>query len=115
MRPAPHAGTTVRSGRLGACLRVLVLLLVLVVPGTHVTAQAVPVAPVSGAGGTAAEYDHLDTALRTPGRSGRRAVVVRPVPPFRTAGRRRTPLRIDARTDSAAAPSRGPRSVVLRC
>ncbi|MFE1076744.1 hypothetical protein ACFW5W_36860 [Streptomyces sp. NPDC058783] len=108
MRPAPHAGTAVRSGRLGACLRVLVLLLVLVVPGTHVTAQAVPVTPVAGAG----EYDHLDSALRVP---GRRAAVVRPRPPCRTANRRRTPLRLDARTESATAPSRGPRSVVLRC
>ncbi|MFD5968626.1 hypothetical protein ACFWGR_20825 [Streptomyces sp. NPDC060311] len=108
MRPAPHAGTAVRSGRLGACLRVLVLLLVLVVPGTHVTAQAVPVTPVAGAG----EYDHLDSALRVP---GRRAAVVRPRPPCRTANRRRTPLRLDARTESATAPSLGPRSVVLRC
>ncbi|WP_186777804.1 hypothetical protein [Streptomyces salinarius] len=115
MRPAPHAGTAVRSGRLGACLRVLVLLLVLVVPGTHVTAQAVPVTPVAGAGGAAGEYDHLDTALRVPGRSGRRAAVVRPVPPCRTADRRRALLRIDARTESATAPPRGPRSVVLRC
>ncbi|MCV2462807.1 hypothetical protein OEB94_26430 [Streptomyces sp. ICN988] len=112
MRPAPHAGTAVRSGRLGACLRVLVLLLVLVVPGTHVTAQAVPVTPVAGAGGSAGEYDHLDTALRVP---GRRAAVVRPGPPCRTAGRRRTPLRLDARTEKATAPPRGPRSVVLRC
>ncbi|MFE1584545.1 hypothetical protein ACFW6Q_02480 [Streptomyces sp. NPDC058737] len=112
MRPAPHAGTAVRSGRLGACLRVLALLLVLVVPGTHVTAQAVPVTPVGGAAG---EYDHLDTALRVPGRSGRRAAVVQPVPPCRTTHRRRAPLRIDARTGSATAPARGPRSVVLRC
>ncbi|WP_328561407.1 hypothetical protein [Streptomyces coelicoflavus] len=121
MRPAPHAAAPVRSGRLGALLRVLVLLLVLVVPCTHltVTVQAAPVTPVAGAGGgaggTAGEYDHLDTALRGPGRSGRRAAAVRPTPPSRTAGRHRAPLRFDARTERAASLPRGPRSVVLRC
>ncbi|MFE5602048.1 hypothetical protein ACFQ8O_23025, partial [Streptomyces coelicoflavus] len=79
MRPVPHAAAPVRSGHpgallrvlVGARLRVLVLLLVLVVPGTHLTVQAAPVTPgagaAGGAGGTAGEYDHLDTALRGPG------------------------------------------------
>jgi hypothetical protein len=115
VRPAPHAGTAVRSGRLGACLRGLVLLLVLLVPCAHAAVRAAPAAPVAAAVGAAGEYDHLDTALRVPGRSGRRAAVVQPVPPCRTTHRRRAPLRIDARTGSATAPARGPRSVVLRC
>ncbi|WP_051852136.1 hypothetical protein [Streptomyces sp. NRRL F-5650] len=115
MRPAPHAVAAVRSGRAGACLRVLVLVLVLVVPGTHVTAQAAPVAPVAGAGGTTGEYDHLDTALRIPGRSGRHVAVPRPARPSSLTARRRTPLRSGARGERAAALPRGPRSVVLRC
>ncbi|MFD6192664.1 MULTISPECIES: hypothetical protein [unclassified Streptomyces] len=106
MRPAPHAAV-----RRDACLRALVLLLVLLVPCTHVAVQAAPVVPVAAAAG---EYDHLDTVLRIPGRSGRRVVVVRPVPPAFVAGRR-AHLRFDARTDRAAVLPRGPRSVVLRC
>lgn len=119
VRPAPHAAAPVRSGRPGALLRVLVLLLVLVVPCTHLTARAAPVTPVAGAaggaGGTAGEHDHLDTALRGPGRSGRRAAAARPAPPSFTRGRRRVPQRLDARTGRAAGLPRGPRSVVLRC
>ncbi|NHI08632.1 putative secreted protein [Streptomyces sp. KO7888] len=120
MRPAPHAAAPVRSGRPGALLRVLVLLLVLVVPCTHPTARAAPVTPVAGAaaggaGGTAGEHDHLDTALRGPGRSGRRAAAARPAPPSFTRGRRRVPQRLDARTGRTAGLPRGPRSVVLRC
>ncbi|MFC9469600.1 hypothetical protein [Streptomyces coelicoflavus] len=119
MRPAPHAAAPVRSGRPGALLRVLVLLLVLVVPCTHLTARAAPVTPVAGAaggaGGTAGEYDHLDTALRGPGRGGRRAAAVRPTPPSFTQGRHRVRPRFDARTERAADLPRGPRSVVLRC
>ncbi|MFI8488355.1 hypothetical protein [Streptomyces rubrogriseus] len=109
MRPAPHAAV-----RRDACLRALVLLLVLLVPCTHVAAQAAPVTPVAAAAGTAGEYDHLDTVLRAPGRSGRRVVVARPVAPPFAAGRR-AHLRFDARTDRAAVLPRGPRSVVLRC
>ncbi|MFG2317439.1 hypothetical protein [Streptomyces tendae] len=106
MRPAPHA-----APRHAAWLRVLVLVLALLVPCTHVTVQA---APVTVAAGAAAEYDHLDSALRVAARSGRRAAVVRPAPPsFRPD--RRAPLRCDARTERAAAPPGGPRSVVLRC
>ncbi|MFH8444752.1 hypothetical protein ACH4D3_26460 [Streptomyces sp. NPDC018026] len=109
MRPAPHAAV-----RPDACLRALVLLLVLLVPCTHVAVRAAPVTPVAAAAGTAGEYDHLDTVLRGPGRSVRRAVVVRPVAPVFVAGRRARP-RFDARTDRAAVLPRGPRSVVLRC
>ncbi|MFC8879149.1 hypothetical protein [Streptomyces ardesiacus] len=109
MRPAPHAAA-VRSGRIGACLRVLVLLLVLVVPGAHVAAPAAPVA------GATAEYDHLDTVLRVPGRSGRPVAVLRPAPPSSLTGRRRAVLlRRAARGEGAPSLPRGPRSVVLRC
>jgi hypothetical protein len=107
MRHAPHT-----AARRGVCLRVLVLLLALIVPCTHVTVQAAPVTAVAGAGGSTAEYDHLDSALRVVGRSGRRATVVRPVPPSFAAD---PPLRFDARPGRAAALPRGPRSVVLRC
>ncbi|WP_051777688.1 hypothetical protein [Streptomyces violaceorubidus] len=104
MRPDPHA-----AARRGARLRVLVLLLALLVPCTHVTGEA---APVTVAGGTAGEYDHLDSALRVAGRSGRRPTVVRPAPPSFAAD---PPLRFDARSGRAAALPRGPRSLVLRC
>ncbi|AIJ14594.1 hypothetical protein ACQ9AR_18500 [Streptomyces lividans] len=109
MRPAPHAAV-----RRDACLRGLVLLLVLLVPCAHAAVRAAPAAPVAAAVGAAGEYDHLDTVLRGPGRSGRQAVVVRPVAPAFAAGRRAR-LRFDARTDRAAVLPRGPRSVVLRC
>ncbi|MET8486709.1 hypothetical protein ACIQVF_09300 [Streptomyces tendae] len=103
MRPAPRAAV-----RHDAWLRVLVLVLVLLVPCTHVTVQAAPVAAAAG------EYDHLDSALRVAPRSSRRAAVVRPTPPPIVAGRR-APLRFDARTGRAAPLPDGPRSVVLRC
>ncbi|MFG3251351.1 hypothetical protein [Streptomyces sp. NPDC048187] len=112
MRPAPHAVTAVRAP--GAWLRALVLLLVLVVPCAPVAVRAVPVAAVAGAGGAAGEYDHLDTALRAPVRSVRRAAVVRPLPPCLTTDRRFL-LRFDAPAERTAALPRGPRSVVLRC
>ncbi|MFJ8805182.1 hypothetical protein [Streptomyces sp. NPDC102490] len=110
MSPAPHA-----AARRGAWLRALVLLLALIVPCTHVTAQSAPVEVVAGAGGSAGgsagEYDALDSALRVVARSGRRATVPRPVPPSFAAD---PPLRCDARSVQAAAPPRGPHSVVLR-
>jgi hypothetical protein len=103
----------VRVGRRGVCLRAtLVLLLALIVPCTHVTAQAAPISPVAGAIGGAGEYDHLDTAPRTPARSGRRAVVA-PAPPS-SAGRRVHPRSHLVPTGPPPSP-RGPRSVVLRC
>ncbi|MFI1754683.1 hypothetical protein [Streptomyces sp. NPDC020571] len=107
MRPAPPA-----AARRGACLRALVLLLALIVPCTHVTVQSAPVTVVAGASGSAGEYDHLDSAVRVVGRTGRRATVVPPVPPSFVA---HPPLRFDARSERAAALPRGPRSVVLRC
>ncbi|WP_328658263.1 hypothetical protein [Streptomyces sp. NBC_00334] len=113
MRPAPHAPAA-RAARRSAWPRVLlVLLLALVVPCAHATAQAAPVVQVAASGGTAAEHDHLDTALRTPARSGRRAAAVRPAPPSPAAGRR---VRRDLLPPVGPPPSpRGPRSVVLRC
>ncbi|MFJ8147405.1 hypothetical protein ACIQ6R_20390 [Streptomyces sp. NPDC096048] len=100
-------------------------------PCTHATAQAAPTALVAGGsggfggggpgggvpGGGAGEYDHLDTALRTPARSVRRPLVALSVPPPPATGRR-------APTDRTLAPPvptgpppspRGRRSVVLRC
>ncbi|MFD5049843.1 hypothetical protein [Streptomyces tendae] len=105
MRPAPRAAV-----RHDAWLRVLVLVLVLLVPCTHVTVQAAPVTVAAAAG----EYDHLDSALRVAPRSGRRAAVVRPAPPSFVAARR-APLLFDGRTGRAAPLPGGPRSVVLRC
>lgn len=105
MRPAPRAAV-----RHDTWLRVLVLVLVLLVPGTHVTVQAAPVPVAAGAAG---EYDHLDSALRVAARSSRRTVV-RPAPPSFGADRR-APLRLDARSERAAALPGGPRFVVLRC
>ena len=106
MRPAPRAAV-----RHDAWLRVLVLVLVLLVPCTHVTVQA---APVTVAAGAAGESDHLDSALRVAPRSGRRATVVRPAPPSFVAARR-APLRFDGRAGRTAPLPGGPRSVVLRC
>ncbi|MFD4261844.1 hypothetical protein ACFWR9_30545 [Streptomyces sp. NPDC058534] len=106
MSPAPHA-TTARAGRT-ARLRVLVLLLALVVPCAHATAEAVPTATVAGAVG---EYDQVDSALRAPVRSGRRAGPERSVV-RRAAGRARSAPSVPAVPRSRAC---GPRSVVLRC
>ncbi|MEV5812577.1 hypothetical protein [Streptomyces mutabilis] len=124
MRPAPHAATTVRAaragraargGRRGAWLRVLVLLLALVLPCAHATAQAAPLTPVAGASGTGVgggEYDHLDTAPRAPARSVRRGAVLRALSPGRMAGpRERRPVAPPV----PAGPPSSPRSVVLRC
>ena len=60
-------------------LRILVLLLALLVPGTHAQAHALPtVAEISG---EAAEQDVLDTVLRPPARTDRRGPVrLRPAP-----------------------------------
>ncbi|MFE5395836.1 hypothetical protein ACFQ9U_14870 [Streptomyces sp. NPDC056568] len=112
-RPAPS------SRRRAVWPRVLVLLLVLLVPCTHASAQATPVAAAAGAnggaaGGAAGEYDHLDTALRAPARGARRAVVTRsaPAPRLRVRADRVPPLPVPTGTPPA---SRAPRSVVLRC
>ncbi|WND36622.1 hypothetical protein RI578_21065 [Streptomyces sp. BB1-1-1] len=131
-----RAARATRTGRRRACLRALVLLLVLIVPCTHATAQAAPTALVTGGsagvvgggaggsgpgggapGGTVGEYDHLDTALRTPARSGRRTVVALSVPPPPTPGRHvPTPRTLAPPVPIGPPPSpRAPRSVVLRC
>ncbi|MFH8241639.1 hypothetical protein [Streptomyces sp. NPDC018321] len=109
MSPAPYA--TLRAGRRGAWLRVLVLLLALALPCAHVTGQAAPPVPVAGAsGGGVGEYDHLDTATRAPARSVRRGApaCAAPVP---TAAPR---WRSFAPPVPAGLPPT-PRSVVLRC
>ncbi|MFE0804394.1 hypothetical protein [Streptomyces sp. NPDC058812] len=114
-----------------ACLRALVLLLVLIVPCTHATAQAAPTASVAGgsggvvgggpggaAPGTTGEHDHLDTtALRTPARGGRRSVVALSVPPPPAPGRHAPTNRTLAPPVPTGSPPtpRAPRSVVLRC
>ncbi|PAM99555.1 hypothetical protein CJI59_22385 [Streptomyces sp. Alain-F2R5] len=98
-------------------MRVLVLLLALVLPCAHATAQAAPLAPVAGASGTgvggggAGEYDHLDTASRAPARSVRRGAVLRALSPGRMAGRERRSVAPPV----PAGPPSSPRSVVLRC
>jgi hypothetical protein len=126
VRPASHTTATdragrarraVRAGHRGTWVRALVLLLVLLVPCAHAQALAVPppapVAGESGPGGTAAEYDHLDTAPRAPARIARR-----PAPPRWTLLPAATG---QARPDGHPAPPapplapRGTRSVVLRC
>ncbi|WP_217248657.1 hypothetical protein [Streptomyces sp. AC602_WCS936] len=112
MSPAPYA--TLRAGRRGAWLRVLVLLLALALPCAHVTGQAAPPVPVAGAsGGGVGEYDHLDTATRTPARSVRRGVVPPCAAPTSapTAGPRQRSFALPV---PAGLPST-PRSVVLRC
>ncbi|MEU7060142.1 hypothetical protein [Streptomyces sp. NPDC046197] len=79
MSTAPH--TRPATGRC-ACLRVLVLLLALLVPGMHAEAHAVPVVVVAcESGGTAAEQDVLDAVLRPPVRDTAGAVTaLRPAP-----------------------------------
>lgn len=109
MSPAARTPYAVRRA---AWLRVLVLLLALLVPGT---AAHGGVAESVVTGGTAAEYDVHDTALRPPGRHGHRPVVpLRPAPrppsarhPVATADH---PLPVPPRPLLLA-----PRSVVLRC
>ncbi|MGP2439205.1 hypothetical protein [Streptomyces sp. JW3] len=108
------------AARRRAWARVLVLLLALLVPGTYAQAQAGPPAAVTGdtGGGTAAEYDLLDSALRAPARATRRGAAPRrpaPRPP-------RTPRPTASPAARCAAPALPPpsfrhpaRSVVLRC
>ncbi|MBT2416092.1 hypothetical protein J7I94_37175 [Streptomyces sp. ISL-12] len=139
MSPVPHAAT--HPARRSAWARVLVLLLALLVPGTHAQAQALPATAVAGdlggaggsgspgspggsggsgspGGGTAAEYDLLDTALRSPARTTRRPAAPRhPAPLLPPLPRAPRPL--TARHPAPAPPPppfpRSTRSVVLRC
>ncbi|MFJ1972822.1 hypothetical protein ACIO93_29570 [Streptomyces sp. NPDC087903] len=106
--------STVRSlPRSRAGLRALVLLLVLLVPGAHTGAHAVPTTAV--ASGETSEHDGLDTALRPPARAAHRPVApVRPAPLPRPApgtAQSRTPS-APVRTAYAPNPLR---CVVLRC
>ncbi|MFF7735152.1 MULTISPECIES: hypothetical protein [unclassified Streptomyces] len=77
MTPAPQP--VPRSPRRHAWLRVLVLLLALLVPGTHAEAATGWTAGVSGES-TTVECDLLDTALRPPARAARRTAAVASVP-----------------------------------
>lgn len=112
MSPAARTPYTSYAVRRAAWLRVLVLLLALLVPGTAAHCSA---AESVVSGGTAAEHDVHDTALRPPGRYGHRPVVpLRPAPrapvtrhPVTTAAH---PLPVRPRPTP---PAR--RSVVLRC
>ncbi|MFI6936932.1 hypothetical protein [Streptomyces sp. NPDC050287] len=108
--------STVRSlPRSRAWLRVLVLLLAVLVPGTHAAAHAAPVASLE-----IVEYDVLDaaatTAVRPPATAVRRAAVpLRPVPlpapaPGAPEGGRPLPA-----PPVAPYAARALRSVVLRC
>ncbi|MEU3252928.1 hypothetical protein [Streptomyces sp. NPDC006997] len=103
---------TPRPDRRHAWLRALVLLLVLCVPGAHAGARAVPPVTVTAeSGGTVAEADPLDTALRAPGRGAHRpAVPQRPTDP----GPPRVPPA--AHTPHPAAPPPPPYALrTLRC
>ncbi|MFC7906569.1 hypothetical protein ACWDRX_17120 [Streptomyces nigra] len=108
--------STARSGARGRVwLRIVVLLLALLVPGAHAQAHALPVAVTVEA--EAVEHDALDTALRPPARSARRAgapLAVRPCPvppspPAPAAGRA-----VDRPVAAPHVPPL-PDTVVLRC
>ncbi|AWW42555.1 hypothetical protein DN051_20465 [Streptomyces cadmiisoli] len=89
----------------------IVLLLVLLVPGAHAAAVAVPV-PVAG---EVAEVDLLDTALRPPHRAGKQpAVPRRPVRPAAPPPHG-TPVRPCPAPTWPPYTPRALRSVVLRC
>ncbi|WP_405861978.1 hypothetical protein OG407_27210 [Streptomyces sp. NBC_01515] len=97
-----------------AWLRALVLLLALLVPGTHADVRATPVA--SSSVETTIEYDLLDTAAAAPRPLSltvhRPAVPLRPAPGTASSA---------SRVRSFPAPARPPytlralRTVVLRC
>ncbi|RPF34699.1 hypothetical protein [Streptomyces sp. TLI_185] len=103
--------STVRSLSRGhAWLRTLVLLLALLVPGTHAEVHAAPSAATE-----IVEYDALDAALRPPADALHRTVVaLRPAP-------LQAPPRDTPADRPLPAPPRPPhtlqalRSVVLRC
>ncbi|MFI8171015.1 hypothetical protein ACIPM2_03615 [Streptomyces sp. NPDC086081] len=110
----PAAQPVPRGTRRHTWPRVLVLLLALLVPGTHAAAHTVPALPAVGES-TAVEHDVLDTVLRPAARSTRRAVVpLRPAPfpgpaPACTA---RHPVPVPPNPPHDPRP---PRSEVLRC
>ncbi|MFE6408995.1 hypothetical protein ACFVOR_18920 [Streptomyces sp. NPDC057837] len=94
--------------------RVLVLLLALLVPGTHAAAHTVPAVPLAGES-TSAEFDAFDTVLRPAGRGARRAAA-----PLRPAPLRGPALACTARRPVPVPPApphdpRPLRSEVLRC
>ena len=112
MSPAARTPYTSYAVRRAAWLRVLVLLLALLVPGTAAHCSA---AESVVSGGTATEHDVHDTALRPPGRYGHRPVV--PLRPAPRAPAARPPVATAAHP--LPAPPRPaphvPHSVVLRC
>ena len=97
-----------------AWLRALVLLLALLVPGTHAETRAMPVA--SSSVETTIEYDVLDTAAAAPRPLS--LAVHRPTAPLRPAPGPASPA---PRVRSFSAPPQPPytlralRTVVLRC
>ncbi|GGS38562.1 hypothetical protein AB0E75_12730 [Streptomyces griseoviridis] len=113
-------GSRTRRARCPRAARVLVLLLALFVPGAHAQASVPPSAPIAadaGSGGTAAEYDLLDTAPRVPARATRRPCAPRrPAPP---PGVRHRPAAVvpPSAPSWPFPPARPPvpRCVVLRC
>lgn len=113
----PSMSTTRRTGHGLGWPRVLVLLLVLLVPGTRAGTYAVPAVAVS-ADSDAVDIDVLDTALRPPSHTtARTAVPPRPAGP---AGRPALAGSDGGCGTTTAAPGtppvpRIPRSVVLRC
>ncbi|MDX3747336.1 hypothetical protein [Streptomyces sp. AK08-02] len=111
MSPAartPYASYAVRRT---AWLRVVVLLLALLVPGTAAHCGAAESVVSSG---TAAEHDVHDSALRPSARYGHRGVVaLRPVPGPPAA--RHAPARTAHPLPVPPRPTPAPRSVVLRC
>ncbi|GAA3910677.1 hypothetical protein GCM10023084_73490 [Streptomyces lacrimifluminis] len=110
MSPAARTPYTSYAARPAAWLRVLVLLLALLVPGTAHCGAAESVVP----GGTAAEYDVHDTALRPPARHGHRPVVpLRPVP--RPPSVRHPVAKATHPLPVPPRPTLALRSVVLRC
>ncbi|MCX5235567.1 hypothetical protein OG824_10130 [Streptomyces prunicolor] len=106
VRPAHHLP------RSHVWLRALVLLLALLVPGTHAEMRAMPVAAASME--TTIEYDVLDTAAAL--RPSLSLTVHRPTAPLRPA-----PASPASRARSSPAPPSPPytlralRTVVLRC
>ncbi|MFJ4687528.1 hypothetical protein ACIQNG_19405 [Streptomyces sp. NPDC091377] len=99
-----------------AWLRIAVLLLALLVPGAHTAAHALPVAAsaaVGEHGGTTAEYDVPDTALRTTRATRQPVTPPRPAPPVPSPGRGGPGAHHAPPKPSYTLPCL--RSVVLRC
>ncbi|MEV0243383.1 hypothetical protein AB0I06_26185 [Streptomyces sp. NPDC050674] len=112
MIPAPQP--VPRRPRRNTWLRVLVLLLVLLVPGTRAEAQAGPPALLSGES-TTVECDVPDTAPRPPARSSRRIRVPLSPAPLREPGPAYTAQHAAPVPQNPPHHPHPPRSEVLRC